>query len=158
MPRLLSLPPPWSSPSLAAAACPPAADEVEVKVLAILASEHHNKVDPKLTEFAKHVQQKDPTLTGFQLDRSNGDTLKLGRDEEVPLAGNEVVEVTVNKERNEKGRITLTIKPPKLNQITYACACDKYFSIATEHYEGKGKDRAQLFIAVMASPCGPPKK
>ena len=69
-----------------------------------------------------------------------------------------MVEVTVNKERNEKGRITLTIKPPKLGQVTYDCVCDKYFSIATQHHEGKGKDRAQLFIAVMAKPCAPPKK
>jgi hypothetical protein len=141
-----------------APACPPPADEVEVKVLAILASEHHTTVDPKLTEFAKQVQRKEPALTGFKLDHSSGDTLKLGQTKTFPLSGDEVVEVTVNKERNEKGRITLTIKPPKLKQITYACVCDKFFSIATEHYEGKGKDRAQLFIAVQASPCGPPKK
>jgi hypothetical protein len=25
--------------------------------------------------------------------------------------------------------------------------------MATQHYEGKGKDREQLFIAVMAKPC-----
>jgi hypothetical protein len=142
----------------AAPACPPAADEVEVKVLAILASEHHTTVDPKLSEFAKQVQRKDPTLTGFKLDHSSGDTLKLGQTKKFPLSGDEVVEVTVNKERNEKGRITLTIKPPKLKQITYACVCDKFFSIATEHYEGKDKERAQLFIAIQASPCEPPKK
>ncbi len=141
----------------AAPACPPA-DEIEVKVLAILASEHHNKVDKKLTEFAKQVQKKDPSLTGFKLDRTNEDTLKLGETKKFPLTGVEVVEVTVNKDRNEKGRIMLTIKPPKLSQITYECVCDKYFSIATEHYEGKGADRAQLFIAIKASPCGPAKK
>lgn len=141
----------------AAPACPPT-DEIEVKVLAILASEHHKVVDKKLTQFAKHVQNKDPKLTGFKLDRSNDGTLKLGETKKFPVSGGEVVEVTVNKERNEKGRITLTIKPPKLGQITYECVCDKYFSIATEYYEGKGKDRAQLFIAIKASPCGPPPK
>jgi len=62
--------------------------------------------------------------------------------------------VTVNKERNEEGKITLTIKPPKLDQITYACTCNKFFSMATQHHVGKGKDREQLFIAVMAAPCG----
>jgi hypothetical protein len=152
--RLLSAAALFAAP----AACPPPADEVDVKVLAILASEHHAKVDPKLTEFAKQVQRKDPALTGFKIDRSNGDTLKLGQTKKFPLSGDEVVEVTVNKERNEKGRITLTIKPPKLKQITYECVCGKFFSIATEHYEGKGKDRAQLFIAIQASPCGSPKK
>jgi hypothetical protein len=141
-----------------ATACPPA-DEIEVKVLAILASEHHKEVDKRLSQFAKQVQKKDPSLTGFKLARTNEDTLRLGETKKFTLTGGQVVEVTVNKDRNEKGRITLTIKPPKLNQITYECVCDKYFSIATEQYEGKGKDRAQLFIAIKASPCGQaPKK
>jgi hypothetical protein len=142
----------------AATACPPA-DEIDVKVLAILASEHHKEVDTRLSQFAKQVQKKDPSLTGFELARTNEDTLRLGETKKFTLTGGQVVEVTVNKDRNEKGRITLTIKPPKLNQITYECVCGKYFSIATEHYEGKGKDRAQLFIAIKASPCRPaPKK
>ena len=138
-------------------ACPPA-DEIEVRVVGILASEHKKDVDPKLTEFAKHVQKKQPALTGFKLDHTEEHTLKLGETKKVKTSGGQVVEVTVNKERNEKGRITLTIKPPKMGQITYACVCDKYFATATEHYEGKGEDRAQLFVAVKASPCGPPKK
>ena len=141
----------------AARACPPA-DEIEVKIVAILASEHHKDVDKRLTEFAKHVQKKDPSLTGFKVDRSSEDTFKLGETKKIAVTGGQIVEVTVNKDRNEKGRITLTIKPPKLSQITYECVCDKYFSIATEHYEGKGMDRAQLFIAIKASPCGLQKK
>jgi hypothetical protein len=141
----------------AAPACPPA-DEIEVKVLGILASEHHTEVNGKLTEFAKHVQKRQPGLTGFKLDHTEEHTLKLGETKKFKTSGGQVVEVTVNKERNEKGRITLTIKPPKMGQITYECVCDKYFATATEHYEGKGKDQAQLFVAVKASPCGPPKK
>jgi hypothetical protein len=158
MPRLLSFVA-LVGAVVAVAACPPATDdEVDVTVLAILASEHHNQINPKLTEFAKHVRKKQPELKGFQLARTNAEPLKLGETKKFPLTGNEVVEVTVNKERNEKGRITLTIKPPKLDQVTYECVCDKYFSIATQHYEGEGKERAQLFIAVMAKPCGLKKK
>ena len=127
--------------------------KIEVKVLAILASEHHTDVDPLLEKFAKHVQQKAPKLTGFKLARTTVESLKLGETNKFNLVGAEVVEVTVNKERNEEGRITLTIKPPGLDQITYACACSKFFSVATQHYVGKGKDKQQLFIAVMASPC-----
>jgi hypothetical protein len=139
-------------------ACPPKSGEIEVKVLAILVSENHTEVHPKLTEFAKHVQKKDPNLTGFKLARTNSQSLQLGDTEKFSLVGKEVVEVTINKERNEKGRITLTIKPPKLDQITYECACDKFFTMATQHYVGKGKDRQQLFIAIMAKPCGEKKK
>ena len=156
MPRLLSLAALLALVS-AAPACPPA-DEIEVRVLAILASEHHTVVDKKLTQFAKQVQKKDPALTGFKLDRSTNEPLKLGETKKFPLPGGQEVEVTVNKDRNEKGRVVLTIKPPGLNQITYDCVCDKYFSIATESYVGKGKDRARLFIAIKASPCGPAKK
>jgi hypothetical protein len=137
----------------AGVACPPEEDEIEVNVLSILASEHRKEVETKLTEFAKQARKKDPSLTGFRLDRATSKKLKLGETEKFPVAGDQVVEVTINKERNEKGRIVLTIKPPKLAQITYECVCDKYFSMATQHYEGKGKDREQLFIAVMAKPC-----
>ena len=139
-------------------ACPPTDDEIEIKVLAIMVSEQKDKVDPRLAQFAKQVQKKDPTLTGFRLQRSGRDNLKLGDTQKFDLVGKEVVEVTVNKERNKAGKVVLTIKPPKLDQITYECVCDKYFSIATEHYEGNGKDRAQLFIAIKASPCGPAHK
>jgi hypothetical protein len=154
--RLLSLPL-WivGIASLAPACDPPKkGDEIEVKVLAILVSEEHKDVHPKLVEFAKQVQKKDPKLTGFRLERTTTESLELGETKKFPLVGKEVVEVTVNKERNEEGKITLTIKPPKLDQITYACACNKFFSMATQYYVGKGKGREQLFIAVMASPCG----
>jgi hypothetical protein len=140
-----------------ATACGPS-DEIEVKVLGIQASEHHKEIDPKLTEFAKQAQKKDPKLTGFKLGRANCFKLKLGETQKFQVSPNETVEVTVNKERNEKGQIMLTIKPPKLSQITYTCTCEKFFSIATEVYEGKGKDKTQLFVAVMAKPCGGAKK
>jgi len=132
---------------------PPAKEQIEVQVLAILVSENHKNVHPKLGEFAKLVQVKEPRLTGFKLEQTTVKSLELGQSEKMPLVGKEVVEVTVNKERNEKGRILLTITPPGMNQITYECACSKFFSMATEHYVGKGKDRQQLFIAIMASPC-----
>jgi hypothetical protein len=136
---------------------PKKADEIEVRVLAIMATEGNDKVDPKLAEFARHVQKKDPKLIGFRIERTTQKKLKLGETEKFALVDKEVVEVTVNKERNEEGRITLTIKPPKLDQITYACACNKYFSVATQHHVGAGKEREQLFIAVMAAPCSQKK-
>ncbi|HJZ91719.1 MAG TPA: hypothetical protein VKE40_12665 [Gemmataceae bacterium] len=157
---------PWSSllsrlalPVVVAclAAGPARAEEIEVKVLAILVSEHHTDVHPKLKEFAKEVLKKDPSLTGFRLERTTAESLELGQTRKFPLVNGQVVEVTVNKERNEKGRVTLTIKPPKLDQITYECACDKFFSMATQHYVGKGMEKQQLFIAVMAKPCLPKK-
>src|SRR5215213_5498974 len=137
-------------------ACPKD-DEIEVKVLAILASENHTEVNKRLTEFAKQVQKKEPKLTGFRLDRSTSQPFKLGETKKFEVPGGDVVEVTVNKERDENGRITLTITPPKLKPIIYECACDKYFSVATQQFVGKDKDREQLFVAVMAKPCKLPR-
>lgn len=133
-------------------------DEIDVTVLAIMGSEHRTKIDDKLVEFAKHARKKDSSLTGFRIERTTHKKLELGETKKFELVGEEVVEVTVNKERNEEGRVTLTIKPPKIDQITYACTCNKFFSMATQHYVGNGKDREQLFVAVMASPCGGAKK
>jgi hypothetical protein len=128
-------------------------DELEVTVIAIMASEHKTVVDRVLTEFAKHVQKTEPRLVGFRIERATCDTLKLGETKKFVLIDKEVVEVTVNKERNEAGRVTLTIAPPKLKQITYECVCNKYFAMATQYRTGKDKDREQLFIALMAKPC-----
>jgi hypothetical protein len=147
--------------ALAAAlsACPPAGDDVEVVVLAILASEHHKEVDPRLTEFADQVRKRDATLTGFKIDWTGTEHLKLGETRSFKLTtGNQTIDVTVDKERDANGRATLTIQPPRMKEMKYECACGKFFPIATDHYEGKGKDRARLFIAVMAKPCKPPKK
>jgi hypothetical protein len=141
----------------AGGACPPAEDEIEIKVLAIMVSEHKTEIDQRLAQFAKQVQKKDSTLTGFRVQRTGSDKLKLGETQKFDLVGKELVEVTVNKERNKAGKVVLTIKPPKLDQITYECVCDKYFSMATQYFEGTGKDKEQLFIAIMAKPCGPKK-
>ena len=140
-----------------AGACPPADEKVKVHVLAILASEHHTKVDPRLTEFARHVRKKDKSLTGFNLDRTTEDRLKLGESKEFPLVGTETVEVMVNPNKTDAGRIVLTITPPKMGPITYECECNVFFPIATHHHVGKGKDEQRLFIAVMAKPCVPGK-
>src|SRR5262245_20910163 len=80
---------------------PPKTEEIEIKVLAILASEKHTDIHPRLVEFAKLVQAKESKLTGFKIDRSTKKDLTLGQTQEFPLVNDEVVEVTVNKERNE---------------------------------------------------------
>ena len=154
--RLYSLPVLLMAGVSIAAACDPPGEQkkIDVTVLAIMVSSQYKGIPPKLAEFAKHVRKKDATLTGFRLERTSSKKLELGQTKSFLLVDQQVVEVTVNRERNEQGRITLTIKPPKQNQITYACVCNKYFSMATSYYVGKGKSREQLFLAVMASPCG----
>ncbi len=131
---------------------------IEVRVLSILASEHHTEIQKKLTQFAEEVRKTDKKLTGFRLDRTSTESIPLGETRKLKLTDDQIVEVTANKPKDEKGRITLTIKPPKLTEITYECVCDKYVSMATNYHVGKDKEKQQLFIAVMAKPCGLKKK
>lgn len=138
---------------------PPArAEKIEVRVLSILASEHHADVHKKLTAFAAEVRKTDPKLTGFRLDHSYVESIPLGETTTFKVAGGDVLEVTPNKPKDENGRVTLTVKPPKLTPVTYECVCEKYVAMATQQFVGKDKDRQQLFIAVSAKPCGLAKK
>jgi len=56
----------------------------------------------------------------------------------------------VEKPKDAEGRISLTITPPQLGDIKYACACDKYLLVVTQYRTAKGET---LILAVMAKPC-----
>jgi hypothetical protein len=133
-------------------------EKIEVRVLSILASEHHAEVHKKLTRFAEEIQKTEPKLTGFKLNKTDIRSLPLGETTKFELPGGEVLEVTPNKPKDENGRITLTVKPPKLTPVTYECVCEKYVALATQQHVGKGKEEERLFIAVSAKPCGLKKK
>lgn len=132
---------------------------VEVRVLAILASESNKNVDKRLTNFASEVQKTAPHLTGFRIHHTVAESVPLGQTKKVDLNMLKlVVEVTPNLPKDENGRITLTVQPPGLTAMTYECVCGKYVVTATQQFKGEGKDREQLFIAIMASPCSGKKK
>ena len=68
--------------SLAVAAFAPAslfADEAEVTVIAILASDRDQVVDPKLKGIAGLLRQKAPTLTSFKLATQTNKTITLSK-------------------------------------------------------------------------------
>ena len=56
----------------------------------------------------------------------------------------------IYRAKDKDGRISLTLNPPGMDAVTYACACDKFFPVVTPH---KTKSGEQLIIAVMAKPC-----
>ena len=60
------------------------------------------------------------------------------------------VKVTVERGRDAKGWVSLTIKPPEMGEVTYACVCDKFFPVVTPYRTKKGET---LILAVMAKPC-----
>jgi hypothetical protein len=130
--------------------CQPDEKPVSVTVVIVLATDQNTVVDPKLKELAKEVQKRDPKLTGFKLVATECKSIPVGESATVNLTDKQVMKATVDKSRDKDGRISLTLNPPGMGAVTYACACDKFFPVVTPHRTKSGE---QLIIAVMAKPC-----
>ncbi len=128
----------------------PAEEPVKVMVLVILGTDQNNKVSDKLREIAPELRKKDETLKGFALYKTIDQPMRLGESVQLELHGKTKVTITLGEKTDENGRIVLTIKPPKLDEIQYACTCGRFFPILTNYYT---PDKQRLIIAVMAKPC-----
>jgi hypothetical protein len=131
-------------------ACPADDKPVSVTVVIILATDQNTNVDMKLKELAKEVQKRDPKLTGFKLVATESKSIPVGGNVTINLTDKQVLKVTVNQAKDANGRITLTLQPPAMDAVNYACTCDKFFPVVTPHRTKSGE---QLIIAVMAKPC-----
>src|SRR4051794_36361349 len=101
--------------------CPPrpCGDEpVRVTVVAVLATGQNTTVDPKLAELAKEVQKRDPSLTGFRVHVSEAKSIPVGESAVFRLVEKQEMKVTVERSKDENGRVSLTIKPPELGEVT----------------------------------------
>ncbi|MCE9533975.1 MAG: hypothetical protein K8T89_23060 [Planctomycetes bacterium] len=76
--------------------------------------------------------------------------LRMGEGVQVEMIGNIKVDLMLNDKTDDEGRVTMTVKPPKLDEITYACTCGKFFPIITTHVT---PEKQRLIIAIMAKPC-----
>ena len=130
--------------------CPGDDKPVSVTVVIVLATENNKTVDPKLKELAKEVQKHDPKLTGFKLVATECKSIPVGDSATVNLTDKQTLKMTVDRAKDKDGRISLTLNPPGMDAVTYACACDKFFPVVTPHRTKSGE---QLIIAVMAKPC-----
>lgn len=130
--------------------CCPAEDPVRVTVVVILASTQNIGVDKKLVELAKEVQKRDETLIGFRIAATLARSIPVGDGHTFELIDKEVLKIRVEEDKDANGRVSLSIKPPGLEKITYYCTCGKYFSVVTPY---RTKDGEILIIAVMAKPC-----
>jgi hypothetical protein len=128
--------------------------KIQVTVISILATDKNTEIDEKLKDIAKEIQKKEPTLTGFKVERITIKPVKIGEKESFNVFDEKTV-VVVTLEKNEKdGTVSLTIKPPTVGEITYTCCCGKYFPVITRFQTA---DKSRLIVAVMARPC-PMKK
>lgn len=128
----------------------PQPETVEVTVLVILGTDQNNNVTDRLREIAPELRKKDPTLKGFELYTTIKPRMKLGETVEVELIGKTKMGITLGEKADDMGRYTLTVKPPKLDEVRYACTCGRFFPILTNHYT---QDKRRLIIAIMAKPC-----
>lgn len=136
---------------LAAAPAARAADEkVQVTVLAILATDQNDKVDPQLKCVAQKVQKLEPKLTGFRLARTSTRSLEISKASKFALVEGAPVSITVEQGPDKNNRVGLTVRPPQLGEICYLSCCGKFFPIVTR-YQTKEKER--LIIAIMVEPC-----
>src|SRR3954465_14035351 len=104
-------------------------DPVRVTVVIIPATTENATVDPKLKELAKEVQKRDPKLTGFKLVATECKSVPVGDSATVNLTDKQTMKVTVGRAKDKDGRISLTLNPPGMDAVTYACACDKFFPV-----------------------------
>lgn len=128
-----------------------AGDEpVKVTVVSVLATTKNRTVDPKLIDLAKEVQKRDPSLTGFRVHSSEAKSIPVGKSAVFKLVEKQELKVKVERPKDENGRVSLTIAPPEVGEITYACTCDRFFPVVTPYRTVKGET---LIVIVMAKPC-----
>lgn len=133
----------------------PTETPVRVTVVVVLATDANKDVDPKLAALAAQVQKRDKTLTGFRIVATEAKSIPVGESFTFELVDKQGLKVTVTRAKDADGRICLTIKPPGLENVTYGCACDKFFPVVTPHRTKAGE---VLIVAVMAKPCMATKK
>jgi hypothetical protein len=153
--RLLSLLAAAALPVVPSHARPEDPPKVRVIVVVVLATTENNVVDPKLAALAREVQKRDESLVGFKLAATVCKSIPVGDANEFDLVEKQKLTVKVNKSRDAEGKLGLTISPPELGEITYSCACSKFFPVATPYRTAKGES---LIVAVMAKPCNAGKK
>src|SRR3954469_10596153 len=112
---------------------------VSVTVVIVLATDQNATVDPKLKELAKEVQKRDPKLTGFKLVATECKSIPVGDSATINLTDKQVLKVKVDQSKEENGRITLTLNPPGMDAVNYACTCDKFFPVMTPHRTKAGE-------------------
>ena len=132
---------PWVSISARAAD-----DDIYVCVVAILAHDRSNEIEPKLRCLAKEIQKRDATLTCFRLKTLNCKPVTVGVKETFALVEGEVACVTVLQGFDKDDKVRLNVKGPKLSEIAYTTTCGKFFPLTTGYLT---KDKDTLIIGVM---------
>jgi hypothetical protein len=133
------------------------AEDFEVTVVAILASDRHKTIDDKLKPLADEIRKKEPTLTGWRIARTTRETMQVNHKQSFKLVDDISAEVTVlardDKEKDKDKKIRLNVKAPHAGEITYSTVPDKFFPILTRYQTDKDKDRLVYAVMVKLLPA-----
>jgi hypothetical protein len=129
-----------------------AADEkVTVSVVAILATDKNDKIEPpKIKEIAAELQKINPKLTGFHSPKETKKDIPLNSPEKFTLVDDQVVVIEVERAADQDNKNVIRVQPPTLGEIKYDTSCGKFFPIITKY---ETKDGEVLIIAIRVQPC-----
>lgn len=125
-------------------------DTVEVALIAILATDRNDRIDPQLACIARQVRKTHKKLTGFRLATTTKKSLAVGEKSIFEVVSDQKVAVTVQQGADEQNRVQLKVGPPGMGTITYDTCCGKFLPIVTPF---RTKDNELLIIAVCVRPC-----
>jgi hypothetical protein len=126
------------------------AENIQVSVVAILATARNKHVDEHIKCVAEAVRKQEPSWTGFQEVRTTRKSLPVGEQAAFPLVDDRVVHVRVDSGCTKDNWVGLTLQGTGLGELTYSVRCGRCVPIRTPYYT---KDRDRLFLAVTVKPC-----
>ncbi len=138
-----------------AVASPLRAEEFEITVVAILASDRHKVIDPKLKPIAEEIRKKELTLTGWKIARQSKETLQLNQKHAFKLVDEISADVTVlaREDKDKEKKVRINVKAPHAGEITYSTVPDKFFPILTRYQTDKDKERLVYAVMVKILPA-----
>jgi hypothetical protein len=123
---------------------------VKVSVVAVLASDQHKEVDPRVRCIAREMQKMDPRLTGFRMAKISCKSLPVGARHAFDLVGDQQVVVTVEQGADHNGWVQLRVTPPLLGEISYLTTCGKFLPLVTRY---RTPQNEMLILAICVRPC-----
>jgi hypothetical protein len=138
--------------SLALADCrwPDEKDPVKVTLVVILACEKGDKIDKKLKDLAVEVQKLHPNLKSFVIKSEECKSLKPNEKVSLLCVDEESAAIAIKHGADKDNRVSLAIKPPRMNEVEYQSVCGKFLPIVTPYKTKKGEC---LILAIRVEPC-----
>jgi hypothetical protein len=139
------------APPLVASPARACDDGVTVSVVAILATDQDDKIDPKLEHIAKEIQKTEPKLTGFRIAKMTKKDIAVGANDDFDLGADQTLHVAVQQKSDKDDRYQLKITPPQMGDIVYQTrCCGRFLPIITPV---RTKNDEWLIVGVCVQPC-----